>query len=98
VPQLNQTLIKIEINSKICIMGKLLFDSKAYSLRRSFMFLFLFKPIKENKIKEIVKPYPRKISLKTPNINIMIVITIIKKILIQIIPPMIYHYNKIIEK
>lgn len=98
MPQLNQTLIKIEINNKICIMGKLLFDSKVYSLRRSFIFLFLFIPIKENRIKEIVKPYPRKISLKTLNINIMIVITIIKKILIQIIPPIIYNYNKIIEE
>ena len=28
------------------------------------MVLFLFKPIKENKIKEIVKPYPKKILLK----------------------------------
>ena len=62
------------------------------------MFLFPFRLIEENKIKEIVKPYPRKILLKTLNINIMIVIRIIKKILIQIIPPIIYHYNKIIEK
>lgn len=46
------------------------------------MVLFLFKPIKENKIKEIVKPYPKKILLKTLNISIVIVIIIMKKILI----------------
>ena len=97
MPQHSQALIKTEINNKISMIGKDLLDSNAYSLRRSFTVLLLFTPTKENRIKEIVNPYPRKILLNTLYINMIIVSIIIKKILIQA-PPGIYRYNKIIEK
>ena len=79
------------------MIGKDFLDSNAYILRRSFIVLFLFTPTKENRIKEIVKPYPRKILLNTLYINMIIVSIIIKKILIKT-PHVIYYSNKIIEK
>ena len=46
-------------------MGKDFLASKVYRLKRSFKLLFRLMPTKENKNKDIVKPYPRKILLKT---------------------------------
>lgn len=65
VPQQSQVLIKTEINNSIWIIGKDLLDSKIYSLIKSFRLLSLFRPNKENKIKDKVNPYPKKILLKT---------------------------------
>ena len=65
VPQQSQVLIKTEINNSIWIIGKDLLDSKIYSLIKSFRLLSLFRPTKENNIKDKVNPYPKKILLKT---------------------------------
>ena len=65
VPQQSQVLIKTEINNSIWIIGKDLLDSKIYSLIKSFRLLSLFRPTKENKIKDKVNPYPKKILVKT---------------------------------
>ena len=82
VPQQSQVLINTEISNKIYIMGKDLLASKVYRLSSSFKLLFRLMPTKENKNKDIVKPYPRKILLKTLYTSIIIVKTIIKKTII----------------